>query len=93
MTAQPSRVYAPEPREPVLHDLPSLRIADQSVTIQLRVRRSDDGAWLGRLRFLTSGSADRETADIFRGRYEEELWQSVRGLGEHHLRALYHSLA
>lgn len=93
MTAQPSRVYAPEPREPVLHELHSLRIADQSVTIQLSVRRSDDGAWLGRLRFLTGGSADRETADILRGRSEDELWHSVRGLGEHHLRALYHSLA
>jgi hypothetical protein len=93
MTTQPSRVYAPEPREPVLHELPSLRIADQSVTIQLSIRRSDDGAWLGRLRFLTSGSTDRETADILRGRSEAELWQSVRGLGDHHLRALYLSLA
>jgi hypothetical protein len=35
----------------------------------------------------------RDTAEIFCGASEAELWQSVNGLQDHHLRALYLSLA
>jgi hypothetical protein len=92
MTAQPHRSYTPDPQEPVLYELAPLRLTDQSIILQLRVRRSDDGAWRGRLRFIDSSSRETETAEIFCGVSEGELWQSVRGLGQHHLRALYQSL-
>jgi hypothetical protein len=92
MTAQPHRSYTPDPQEPVLYELPPLRLTDQSITLQLSVRRSEDGAWRGRLRFIDPGSRESETAEIFCGVSEGELWQSVRGLGQHHLRALYLSL-
>ena len=92
MTAQPHRSYTPDPQEPVLYELAPLRLTDQSITLQLSVRRSEDGAWRGRLRFIDPSSRESETAEIFCGVSEGELWQSVRGLGQHHLRALYQSL-
>jgi hypothetical protein len=92
MTAQPFRSYAPDAREPALHELPPLRIADQSITLQLCIRCADDGAWRGRLRFIDSALREHETAEIFCGSSEAELWQSVQWLREHHLRALYLSL-
>ncbi len=92
MTAQPHQSYAPDPREPTLHELPPLRVADQTIAIQLSVRWAD-GAWRGRLRFTAPGGRDRETTEIFCGTSQEELWRSVGGLGIHHLRALYQSLA
>jgi hypothetical protein len=78
MTAQPHRPYTPDPREPVLHELQPLRLANQSIPLRLSVRRSDDGAWCG--------------SEIFRAESEAELWQAVRGLRDHHIRALYQSL-
>jgi hypothetical protein len=92
MTAQPFRSYAPDPREPALHELPSLRIADQSITLHLCSRRDDDGAWRGRLRFTDAALRELETAEILCGASEAELWQAFQGLREHHLRALYQSL-
>ncbi|HEX3234100.1 MAG TPA: hypothetical protein VHR41_07865 [Gemmatimonadales bacterium] len=92
MTAQPHRSYTPDPLEPVLYELPPLRLSDQTITLQLSVRRSEDGAWRGRLRFIDPGSRESETAEIFCGVSEGDLWQSVRGLGQHHIRALYLSL-
>ena len=93
MTAQPYRFTAPVPQDPVFHELPSLRLSDQLVTLHLGVRRDDDGAWRARLRFLDPDERVRETAEIFCGASEAELWQSVHGLPQHHLRALYLSLA
>jgi hypothetical protein len=92
MTAQPHRSYTPDPQEPVLYELAPLRLTDQSITLQVSVRRSEDGAWRGRLRFIDRSSRETETAEIFCGVSEGELWQAVRGLGQHHLRALYQSL-
>jgi hypothetical protein len=92
MTAQPHRSYASDPREPTLHELPPLRMSEQTIAIQLTVRWAD-GAWRGRLRFAVPGGRDRETAEIFCGTSQEELWRSVGSLGTHHLRALYLSLA
>jgi hypothetical protein len=93
MTAQPYRFTAPIPRDPVLHELLPLRLYDQSIAICLSVRRADDGAWRARLRFVDPDERTRETAEIFCGTSEAELWQSVHNLHEHHLRALYLSLA
>lgn len=92
MTAPVHRPPAPDPREPTVHELPPLRVAGQVVAIQLTVRWAN-GAWRGRLRFAVPGGRDRETAEIFCGTSQEELWRSVGGLGTHHLRALYLSLA
>jgi len=58
------------------------------------VRRSEDGIWRGRLHFFESGAMDeRVTAEIFCATSEQDLWQAVRDLREHHLRDLYRSLA
>lgn len=92
MMALPLRSAAPEFREPVVHELSPLRLADLIIALQLTLRRSDDGAWRGRLRFEHPGGRVSETAEIFCGATEDELWQSVRGLREHHVRALYLSL-
>jgi hypothetical protein len=92
MTAQPTQSYAVDPREPTLHELPPLRIAGLTIALQLTVRWSD-GAWRGRLRFTPEGGHDRETAEIFCGTTQEELWRSVASIGNYHLRALYQSLS
>jgi hypothetical protein len=92
MTAQPYRFGPAAPREPVVHELPTLRLPDQVISIHLTVRRDDDGIWRARLRFIDPGLVARETAEIFCGGSEPELWDSVRSLPEHHLRALYLSL-
>jgi hypothetical protein len=92
MTAQPHRPYTPDHREPVLHELQPLHLANQSIPLCLSVRRSDDGAWCGRLHFLAPDCRERETAEIFRAESEADLWQAVRGLRYHHIRALYQSL-
>jgi hypothetical protein len=91
MSLPSMRTPGRDPREPSLHELESLRIEGRPVSVQLIVRRADDGAWRGRLRF-DSGDGQRETADIFCGVTEAELWQSVGAMGEHHLRDLYRSL-
>ena len=92
MTAQAHRSHAPDPREPTLHELPPLRVADQMIAICLTVRWAE-GAWRGRLRFTPPGGRERETAEIFCGTSQEELWRAVGSIGNHHLRALYQSLA
>lgn len=92
MTAQPYRPTAPVSRDPVLHELPPLRLSDQLITLHLSLRRDDDGAWRARLRFIDPLLRAHDTAEIFCAGSEAELWESVRGLQEHHLRALYLSL-
>ena len=93
MTAQPNRFTAPAPRDPVFHELAPLRLSHQIVALQVAVRRDDDGGWRARLQFIDPDDQVRETAEICRGASEAELWQSVHSLQNHHLRALYLSLA
>lgn len=93
MAAQPYRSIASVPTDPCLHELPPLHLADQMIVLQLSVRRDADGVWRAWLRFVDQDGRVRDTAEIFRGASETELWQSVNGLQEHHLRALYLSLA
>jgi hypothetical protein len=93
MMAQPYRFTASGLRDPVLHELAPLHLSHQFVTLQLTVRRDDDGAWRARLRFIDGDERVRETAEIFCADSEAELWQSVHSLHDHHLRALYLSLA
>jgi hypothetical protein len=92
MTAQPHRPYTPDHREPVLHELQPLRLANQSIPLRLSIRRTDDGGWRARLGFIAPDGRERETAEIFRAESEAELWQAVRNLPDHHIRALYQSL-
>jgi hypothetical protein len=42
--------------------------------------------------FENEESPPRETAEIFRGASEQEMWESVNHLREHHLWDLYRSL-
>ena len=93
MTAQPHRLGAPVARDPVVHELPPLRLPDQLIAIHLSLRRDDDGAWRARLCFIEPDGEHRETAEIFCAPSEAELWEAVRSLPEHHRRALYLSLA
>jgi hypothetical protein len=93
MTAQPHRSTAPAPRDPILHELSPLRLPDQIIVLHLSIRCDDEGSWRARLRFIGPAERVRETAEIFCGASEAELWQSVGNLPEHHIRALYLSLA
>lgn len=93
MTARPYRFGAPVAQDPVVHELSPLRFPNHLITIQLRLRCDDDGAWRARLLFLDAAGDTRETAEIFCAPSEAELWEAVRTLPEHHLRALYLSLA
>jgi hypothetical protein len=59
------------------------------------VRHAEDGVWRGRLIFGgtgESGSVECETAEIFCAPTQQDLWQAVHNLREHHLRDLYRSL-
>lgn len=93
MAAHPARSGPSRPTDPVIHELPALRVAGAEVLVRLAAWRAEDGLWRGRLVF---GSLEAEgtptTADIFCAQTESDLWQSVRDLREHHIRDLYRSI-
>jgi hypothetical protein len=92
MPAQPAR-YTPAATDTVVHDLPPNRFDGQPIDIRLSLRRSEDGIWRGRILFGAEGTeAERSSAEIFCAATEQDLWQSVRDLRDHHLRDLYRSL-
>ena len=79
--------------ESALYELDPVRVDGRVVAVALSVRFADDGVWRGRLEFQDGEpAARRATAEIFCGPSEDELWQSVRALGEHHVRDLCRSL-
>lgn len=86
------RPTPPDPAEPVLHDLDPVRYDGEIVAVRLAVRRSEDGIWRGRLQFVPADAPELATAEIFCATSEQDLWQAVRDLREHHLRDLYRSL-
>jgi hypothetical protein len=86
------RPNLPDPAEPVLHDLEPVRYDGEIVAVRLAVRRSEDGIWRGRLQFAPVDAPELVTAEIFCATSEQDLWQAVRDLREHHLRDLYRSL-
>lgn len=93
MSAQPARYTPAGAVESVLHDLPPIRFDGQAIEIRLSVRRTEDGIWRGRVLFGAEGTeAERSSAEIFCATSEQDLWQSVRDLRDHHLRDLYRSL-
>ncbi|HEU4697691.1 MAG TPA: hypothetical protein VFS40_00775 [Gemmatimonadales bacterium] len=87
------RAVTREQREPAVHDLEPLRGVSPPVLVRISVRQDEYGGWRGRLHFAAEDPArGRETAEIFCAATEQELWQSVFGLRDHHLRDLYRSL-
>lgn len=94
MPGSPARFGAANATEPVVHDLPPIRYDGVPITVQLEVRRADDGVWRGRLRFGGGGDDPGTiTAEIFCAGTEADLWEAVRDLREHHFRDLYRSVA
>jgi hypothetical protein len=93
MPANPVRYGAPDPAEPIEHELPTASVAGDEIMLRLRVRRAEDGTWRARLIF---GAGDSETsastAEIFCAESENDLWQAVRDLRDHHIRDLYRSI-
>ncbi len=93
MPPHPLRYGTPNPTEPVIHELPPFKLGAEPVGVRLEVRRCEDGTWRGRLLF---GSEDvgvaPTTAEIFCAATESDLWESVHGLRDHHLRDLYRSV-
>ena len=94
MSVQSLRTGSRDVREPTLYEFEPIRLDGGTVAIVLSVRFADDGVWRGRLEFQDSEAGSRRaTAEIFCGPSEDDLWQSVRAIGAHHLRDLYRSLA
>lgn len=94
MTVQSLRHFGSDPREPSIHDLSPFRFEGNTIATRLCVRHAEDGVWRGRLLFTQadSDSVELETAEIFYATNQQELWQAVHDLREHHLRDLYRSL-
>ncbi|HET7602387.1 MAG TPA: hypothetical protein VFK36_05175 [Gemmatimonadales bacterium] len=89
-----ARSSSRDSREVRQYDLELLRLDGRQVAMALLVRRSEDGTWRGRLQFTDADSGEeRSTAEIFCGALEDDLWHSLQGLREHHIRDLYRSLA
>ena len=73
--------------------MPPIRFDGQPIDIRLSLRRTEDGIWRGRIMFGAEGTElERSSAEIFCASSEQDLWQSVRDLRDHHLRDLYRSL-
>lgn len=93
MPAQPARHHLADARDAVVHDLIPIRFDGQDIPVRLAVRLTPDGIWRGRVLFgAPNTELERTTAEIFCATSEQDLWQSVRDLREHHLRDLYRSL-
>ena len=94
MPAQTLRTtLARDSREPVLLELPNMTYAGQTLAVRLVLRLDDHRIWRGKLQFQSPGAdVPRETFEIFCGAREQDLWESVQSLREHHFRDLYRSL-
>jgi hypothetical protein len=92
MPAQPARSGGAA-NDAAVQELLPIRYNGQDIPVRLLVRRPEDGTWRGRVLFGEPDTeTERTTAEIFCAASEEDLWQSVRDLREHHLRDLYRSL-
>jgi hypothetical protein len=94
MPGSPARYgQSAQPSEPALHELPPLKYEGALISVFAEVRRTEDGVWRGRLLFGTQETGPGpSTAEIFCAVSEADLWESVQGLREHHLRDLYRSV-
>ncbi len=94
MQAKPLRYGASDPAEPVVHEIPPMLYGGEEVPLRLQVRRAEDGTWRAKLIFGSEEiGAAPATAEIFCATNENDLWQSVRDLRDHHFRDLYRSIA
>ncbi len=93
MPVHPARYGQPAPGEPTVHDMPPMRYQGEEVPMRVVVRRVEDGSWRGRLIFGPPDVEGPVTAEILFGATENDLWQAVADLREHHLRDLYRSLS
>jgi len=94
MSLLSARSPSRDPRDVREYDVDVVRLDGRAVALALLVRRDDDGTWRGRLQFTDQESeAARTTAEIFCGSLEDDVWHSLQGLREHHIRDLYRSLA
>lgn len=93
MPAQPARSRFADGRDAAVHDLTPIRFDGQDIEVRLALRQTPDGMWRGRVLFgAPETEHERTTAEIFCATTDDDLWQSVRDLREHHLRDLYRSL-
>ena len=93
MPAQPARYGSSDSNEAVVHELPPIRFDGPLIGNRLLIRRTEDTVWRGRILYgAPDTEAERSTAEIFCAGSEQDLWQSVRDLRDHHLRDLYRSL-
>jgi hypothetical protein len=93
MPGSPVRYGAPQPSEPLIHELPPLKFEGDTVSVYVEVHRTEDGIWRGRLLFGSlEADAVPSTAEIFCAVTEAEFWECVHDLREHHLRDLYRSV-
>ena len=89
----PARFGITNPAEPAVHDLAPFRFGDISVAVRVVIRKSDDGAWRGRLLFGPGAPEDAvKTAEIFFAPTEADLWTDIHNLRTHHFQDLYRSL-
>ena len=79
MALQTVRPPTRDHREHILHPLPPIRLAGQTIHLFLTMWHDDDGTWRGRLRFTDGEQPHRArwTADIFCGSSEDEVWSAV----------------
>jgi hypothetical protein len=83
----------PNAGDPTEHDLRTVRLEGREVTVRLRLRQVEDDVWVGALVFrVAEPPEERRTAEILRGTGEQQVRDSVRSLGTHHLRDLFRSL-
>jgi len=93
MASHALRNYQHNPQDPIIHELSPIKVDGHEVVVRMTVRRTEDGAWRGRMIFIDPESErESQTAEIFCGASEKELWESVGHLREHHLRDLFRSL-
>ena len=81
MTAQTLRHLANDPREPVIHDLPSLRFDGVQLFVKLSVRQAEDGMWRGHLQFSDpTNGMERGTAEILCAQSQQDLMRQAEAL-------------
>ncbi len=93
MAGYPVRYGPADPTEPIIHELPPLKYEGELVPVRLVVRRGEDNTWRARMLFGQQEDDAPSTAEIFCADSEQDLWEAVYSLREHHLRDLYRSLA
>lgn len=94
MQVDPVRYGVKDAAEPVVHELQPIEYEGNVVPVRLSVRRAEDSTWRGKLIFAPPDLENAPTtAEIFCAVSEDDLWQAVQDLREHHIRDLYRSVS